>query len=170
MWHSVAIFIFSYGLGCRGKMCLRGVRCRKNEMLIFFIKDDWYLYLVTVKIFLEDEVIWNYVASGPKGPVTILREERVILFCCCCFCTDILGRCGILTWLVIWKHSHPLVDIVSFFGGCISFLCQAYFPTQFSEFGHTAVAWSICQRRKCVVKRRFIASHNSWWRLVMFAH
>ena len=30
------------------------------------------------------------------------------------------------------------MDVVSIFGGCINFLCLAYFPTKFSEFGHTA--------------------------------
>ena len=30
------------------------------------------------------------------------------------------------------------MDVVSIFGGCINFPCYAHFPTQFSEFGHTA--------------------------------
>ena len=29
------------------------------------------------------------------------------------------------------------MDVVSIFRGCINFLCYAYFPTQYSELGHT---------------------------------
>ena len=31
---SVAKFIFSYGVGCRKKICREVVKCRKNKMLI----------------------------------------------------------------------------------------------------------------------------------------
>ena len=48
---SVAKFIFSYVVGCKKKkLCLRGVRCRKNKMLIFEYE---MIGIVTVKIFLE---------------------------------------------------------------------------------------------------------------------
>ena len=34
-WGSVTKFIFIYGVGCRKKLHLRGVRCGKNKMLVF---------------------------------------------------------------------------------------------------------------------------------------
>ena len=91
---SMAIFILSYEVGCRKENTSQGWKVQKKYDAALLIKDDCYLYLVTVKY------SWRMrLSPGPKGPVTILKEKRVISFFCSC--TDILGRYGALTWLVI---------------------------------------------------------------------
>ena len=62
----------------------------------------------------------NYLDSGPKDLVNILKEDYIIF---CCFCPASLKRCAIVTWSVIEERYHRLVDVVSIFRRCTNFLC-----------------------------------------------
>ena len=64
----MAEFIFIYGVGCRIKFCLSGVRCRKKIESDILIRDDSYGENIP-----EDEHIGNHLDSGSKCLVNILK-------------------------------------------------------------------------------------------------
>ena len=90
-------FIFNYGVGCRKKVTSQGCGMYKRSKMLILVLHGVLRWYRMVKHVSGDEAIWNYLDSGPKDLVSILKEKGTISF----FCPDTLKRSAVVTWPVI---------------------------------------------------------------------